>query len=240
MMDALNHEAALREEEIAKIRFGRQMEMRRQVMAEEAARLQAEFDRQRAQAAEQEARMKNREEVETLKLMLEYLAKQGAQQVTAEHLRNARAQAERAWQQEHADKERQDAEARRQQQLSAEKAMADRAWDLTQQLLSMQQELEGKRIDAGAPKTADISAVVANLKHLSDAAAAPAQPAKNTMAELDKWLDSLASKLGSIVGQQAPAAAQASTFGGNTRVCGNCGKVFSANAYMCPDCKWHP
>lgn len=270
VMDNLRYEEALREEEIAKIRFARQMEERRQDMAEETARLQAQFERERALAAEQEQRMKSREEVETLKLMLEYLAKSGAQQVTAEHLRNARAEAQRTWQREHEQEERKAAEARRQEQMSAEREMADRAMQLTQQLMQMQKELEGKRIDASvqgaqAQKPVDVNILLETLSGLCKNISAPAAPKpaeeKNPMAGLDKWLDGMLSKMSSFAAAQPSAATPTtpaapaggytpytpvsygsfgSQMGGDTRTCGRCGKAFSATAYMCPHCHWHP
>lgn len=251
VMDALDHEEALREEEIAKIRFARQMELRHQQMAEEAARLQAEFDRERAQAAEHETRMKAREEVETLKLMLECLTAQGAQQVTAEHLRNARAQAERTWREKHAETENKAAETRRQEQISAEKAMADRAMALTQQLLDMQKELTGKQIDATAKgaQSLDMNTVIDSLSRLcQNVAAGTARPIENPLAGMDKWLDSIIAKMNSIAPQQPAGNPYGYTPYGSSpynapaaeRTCGRCGKSFSANAYVCPHCGWHP
>jgi len=268
-MDNLRYEEALRDEEIAKIRFAREMEKRRQDMADETARLQAEFERERALAAEQEQRMKSREEVETLKLMLEYLTKSGAQQVTAEHLRNARADAERTWQREHEQAERRAAEARRQEQASAEKEMAERAMQMTQQLLQMQKELESKRIDASvqgaqAQKPVDVNILLQTLGTLCQNITAPAaKPAeeKNPLAGLDQWLDGMIAKMSAMAPAAAPAApaggygtpyggytpapapAYGSSFGsqmGGGRICGRCGKEFSATAYMCPHCHWHP
>lgn len=147
VMQTLDYEQKLHEEDLQKARFAREMEKRRQEVAEEMARLNAEFERERAMAAEAEQRRKSENEVETLKLMLEFLAKDSENQVTAARMQAAREQAERSWQQHHADQERQQAAARRQEQQAAEQQMADRAYELVQQMNAMQHELDKMKLE---------------------------------------------------------------------------------------------
>ena len=146
-METLDYEQKLHEEDLQKARFAREMELRRQEVAEEMSRLQAEFESKRALAAEEEQRRKSESEVVTLKLMLEYLAKDGEHQVTAARMQAAREQAERSWQLQHADIERQAALARQQAQQASEQKMADRAYELVQQMNGMQHELEMMKLD---------------------------------------------------------------------------------------------
>lgn len=147
VMQTLDYEQKLHDEELQKARFAREMEQRRQELAEEMSRLNAEFERERAMAAEAEQRRKSENEVETLKLMLEFLAKDSENQVTAARMQAAREQAERSWQQQHAETERQQAAARRQEQHAAEQQMADRAYELVQQLNGMQHELDKMKLE---------------------------------------------------------------------------------------------
>lgn len=242
LITELQREQDARQEEMARNRFAREMEMRRQQMAEEAARLQAQFERERAAAQEEEKRAQASEEIETLRLMLEYLAKTGDQQVTQERLREAREQARADWEREHQAAERQAAEARHERQLASEREMHQRAEEMLLQLAAMQNNGH-----AGMDPAA-MQAIMATLTGLCDAiksgASQPAQqPASNPM---NAWFDTMVSKAGkggSMPGfgaapHAAPAPQAPAAPAGGSIVCGGCGKFFDRNAYLCPYCGW--
>lgn len=231
-MGELKHEEALREEELAKQRFARELELRRQKMAEEAAQLQAQFERERALAQEQEKRHQAQEEIETLRLMLSYLATSGQQQVTAEALREAREEARLTWQREHEEAEKKAAQERQDRQARAENAMAERAMKMVENMTSMKNEARGKDgqplVDEGA-----MQAVILQLNNICRAIKAGSAPAADAGEGMNAWFDGVVSR----AGRSAPRVSSRPA-GGRFVTCGNCGESFNADAYMCPKCGW--
>ncbi len=235
VMGELQHEEALREEELAKQRFARDLELRRQKMAEDAAALEAQFERERAVAAEQEARQKSREEIETLRLMLEYLAKNGEQQVTQESLREARAQAELTWQRERQEAERQAAEKQRQQQISAVRELAERAMQLAEKAATMRGEapIGDEKAAAGANRLQEIINRLKQIQEDIQAGIPRNAPDGNPM---NTWFDGMVANAGRRNGnaRHMPNA----SYGGRIITCSDCGTRFSTDVYRCPCCGW--
>lgn len=230
-MSELKHEEALRAEELAKQRFARELEMRRQKLAEETQMLQLRFEQERELAAEQEKRHQAREEIETLRLMLDYLATSGQQQVTAEALREAREEARQRWQNEHEEAERKAAQERQEKQTSLEREMADRAMKLVEAVAGVKKEA---REGGSAADVKALEGIVVQLNNISRAINAGNAKSADTGSGMNAWFENMmarAARSGSA--PVRPAAKPA-----NTILCGNCGKAFSADAYACPDCGW--
>ena len=243
VMMELKHQEEMLDDELYQQRFSRELELRRQRAAEEAMLLKAEYERERAAAADEEKRAQAREEIETLRLMLEYLVKNGEHQVTAEALRHAQTQAQADWEREHRAEELKAAQARHEQQLKDERAMHDRAIKLVQEMSALRDEAHAKSAQPGQPAV-DLTELQAAITQLNGVCAslkggsAPAAPAANPMKE---WFNGVVA--------QAPKAAAARpavnvpnpafNMGGSSLiVCGNCKRPFNRNDFMCPHCGW--
>lgn len=125
-------EAAAFNEELEKARFARDLELRRQALAEEMERLNAEYQ-------QENRRQELESENETLRLMLEYLARQGEQQLAQTGMKaliaQAEAEAERVARQEREE------DARHKEQVARDNQLADRAYELTREMLAAQTHL---------------------------------------------------------------------------------------------------
>lgn len=235
-LNELRHEEDLHQENLEKQRFARELELRRQKMAEDTARLQAEFERERAIAQEHETRMKSREEVETLRLMLEYLARSGEQQVTAESLREARQEAQIAWEREHAEDERKAAEAREERQKQAEMEIVSQAMQLLAQANDARKTAGTREDRESREAAADIQKIIDQLTGIRTALEGKAgrETAANVVNGMDSWFEGFLSRIGKRGASQRPATRTA----GVGVVCRSCGKVFDENAFRCPHCGW--
>lgn len=265
VMEALDHEERLREEELAKARFAREMEKHRQEVAEKMEQLHAEYEQERAREQERERIRQQQQEIETMRLMFDYLLKTGEQQVTQASLKAAREDAERSWQREHEEVERRQAEALRREQAANEQRMADRAQELVEKMLVMKDELEKVKlynerdyhqgramVDSANARYQEgeiakllekMKKLQAEVKTLEKKTAAPAED-----AGLDKWFQELMARTanlfsGASAQPQYPGNGYASVpqpAAQNTRTCGRCGQQFSISAFMCPNCRWRP
>lgn len=236
LLERLKHEEALHEEEINKQRFEREMERRRQMMAEEAARLDAQLNQARAEAAEREKRQAAEDEIRTLRLMLEYLAKAGEQQVTQETIRLAHERAEQNRQHEREEEARKAAEAHEQAKNQNDLTLVNRAMELVSQMAVMSAELHkgGKQNEAASlePLMQKLNALVTEAQKLQPVATA-------SPVDLNSWLAGVMA--------QAPGAAPgygaAPSYGfggvganaGGVR-CVACGRTFPAGSFLCPHC----
>lgn len=241
---ALDKDAKYLQEELDKAQFARDLELRRQTLAEDMQRLSAQYEQTNKQW-----QMSN--EVTTLRLMLDYLAKQGEQQVTQAtmqaYLANAKAEAERTMQEKREDE-------RHKEQMAREDLMATRAHELTKEMMATQRslaELEKKNqrayefgramVDAKGRQYQDeqISALVkqmeqmnAKLKDVKDSSAT-----LTVGSELSKWLESLMKN-----GAAASASSDYSVFSAKatesgTRRCPYCQKQMRLSDVICPSCK---
>lgn len=223
-MDDIEYQAKKHEEEFDQARFARDLELRRQKLAEEMERLNAEFEQSRKQREEETKRFETQQENETLRLMLEYLAKVGDQQVTQAtmqaHIAEAKAAAERAYQDKCAAEARQQAEARHQEQLQREDVMSNRAFALTQDMLHLQGELEkmekeNKRaydagramVDANDKRYQDdqVASLKNQMKELSDAVKnMQSAVGTNSGSDFGGWISKLLGGLGSLTQPMVP------------------------------------
>ncbi|MBR3765347.1 MAG: hypothetical protein IKK57_12460 [Clostridia bacterium] len=232
-MSELRREEDLHQENLEKQRFARELELRRQKMAEDTARLQAEFERERAIAQEHEIRMKAREEVETLRLMLEYLARSGEQQVTAEALREARQEAQLTWEREHAENERKAAQERDLRHQQAEKDMVAQAMQLIAMANDAQKTAATREGRESRAAVADIQQIIDQLTGIREALEGKAgRKNADTASDLDSWFNGFLSRIGKHGAASRPAARPK----GVGAVCVHCGKVFDESAYRCPHC----
>lgn len=233
-MSELRREEDLHQENLEKQRFARELELRRQKMAEDTARLQAQFERERAIAQEHELRMKSREEVETLRLMLEYLARSGEQQVTAEALREARQEAQLTWEREHAEAERKAAEERELRHQQAEKDMVAQAMQLLAMANDAQKTAATREGRESREAVADIQQIIDQLTGIRTALEGKAghKTASDAGSDLDAWFSGFLSRIGKRGTAYRPAARPK----GVGVVCVHCGKVFDESAYRCPHC----
>ena len=151
LMAELEAAAKQREEEQEQARFVRDLELRRQRLAEDMERLNAQFAQERALAAEESRRLELQQENTAMRQVLEYLVKVGDQQVTQATLQTrlaeAKAAAERDYQEKREAEEKQQAEKRRQEQLRREDVMSERAYNLTQDMMQIQGKLEEMKLE---------------------------------------------------------------------------------------------
>ena len=233
-LQEIRREEELHQENLEKQRFAREMELRRQKMAEDTARLQAQFERERAIAQEHENRMKSREEVETLRLMLEYLAKSGDQQVTAEALREARQEAQLQWERDHAEAERKAAREEEARQQKAEGEMIAQAMALLSQANAAKDTAAGQQDDEARKAAVNIQKIIDELSGIRSALESGNE--RETAAEvvngMDTWFDGFLSRIGQRTAPFQPVTASASV---GVR-CRACGRVFDEKAFRCPHC----
>lgn len=259
VMMELQHQEELLADELYQQRFSRELELRRQRMAEEAELLKAEFERERAAAQDEEKRAQAREEIETLRLMLEYLVKNGEHQVTAEALRQAQAQAQADWEREHQAAELQAANARHQKQLEDERAMHERAMQMVQELTAMREEAQNRNAQQPDQPAVDLSGLQSAISQLNglcasmkaNAAPAAPAPAANPMAD---WFNGVVAQAPKAAAQPQyqqqpqyrPAAPMNAPYVPRTApqssvvICGNCHRPFDPSNFMCPNCNWKP
>lgn len=205
-MDDIEYQAKKHAEEFDQARFARDLELRRQKLAEEMEHLNAEFEQARQQREAETKRFETQQENETLRLMLEYLAKVGDQQVTQATMQarmaEAKAAADRAYQDKRAAEARQLAETRHQEQLEQDKVLSDRAFALTQDMLELQGKLEQLKLENQRAYDAGRAMVDANEKRYQD----------DQVANLNRQME----KLREAVNNMKPAAdtKTGSDFGG--------------------------
>lgn len=216
----LKDEEALRNEELAKQRFARELELRRQIMAEDAARLQVQFEREQAEAEAAERARKASDDIATLRLMLEHMAQVSGQQLTAENLRQAREQVEQ-------ERRKAEAASAAAAQASARSDVSERAMELLRQMAEVQNLFtrSGKASDADAMKP-----VMDQLRSIEQAVRTPVSPAV-PLSDLKSWFDGLVARVSG-----AHAAPVAAPVGGRQIRCPGCGQYFDANAFFCPHC----
>jgi len=242
VMAQIEREAQLHQEDLDKARFTRDLELRRQTLAEEMTRLRAEYE-------QENKRTELQQENEQLRMILEYLVKNGDQQV-----RQATVQAQMA--SEKAAAERQQDEKHRQEEQEREKTLADRAFTLTQDMMATQKRLaemekENQRayesgramVDAMGRRYQEkqIDALVNQMKQLRGEVDKVAKTAAETnINDLKKWLEELMKS--SVAAPQAaaytPGSVQPSygAQGTNGRTCPHCGKPMAYSALSCPNC----
>lgn len=222
VMAEIENEAALRKEEMDKARFTRDLEMRRQQLAEEMEHLRVQYEQEnkRAELAQ---------ENETLRMMLEYMVKTGDQQV-----RQATVEAQIASAKAAAD--RQQEEKLHQEAAERESKLAERAYSLTQEMLTAQNRLaemekENQRayesgramVDAKGRQyqESQIEALVNQMNQLRTSVENMTRGAVPETSELTKWLENLLKGAGAaapvqpqpipVQPQAAPAAAAYTT-----------------------------
>lgn len=261
---AMEKEAALLKEEKEKACFARDLELRRQTLAEEMERLTAQHQ-------QVNKRLELEHENETLRLMLEYLARQGEQQVAQTSMQTllaqAKADAERVSREQKEASAQLRADALHREQVAREDLMAARAHELTKEMMATQRRLaemekenehaynSGRAmVDAKGRQYQDeqITALVKEVEKLSDSMkdAKKNNASTGLGSELSKWFEMMMKE--AMATPTKPVTTPASTpvvtpvttpatpytppvGGGLTRRCPYCQAEMNFNAFVCPN-----
>lgn len=244
----LSRESAQLADDMEKARFVRDLELRRQTLAEDMQRLQAEYEqRNREQALESEN--------EKLRLMLEYLAKMGDQQVQQTSMQAAiaaaKAEADRVVQSKHDADVSERAEELRKEQNAREDLMASRAFELTKQMMSAEQslkelELENKRayesgralVEAASRRYQEdqISTLMNQMEKLKTIVSSTGKAVMD--GGLSGWVAGLLKQAATMAAQQPAASYSANPpMTSATRTCPFCRREIPFSAVICPHCK---